>query len=218
MKKLIIEFKLADINVFWIYLSKITKHLNFSYLRSYLYKMSLNNSLHDNIFLKSKLAICYIRTGNYDLSIKYIKDIINLKEQTKNDPFLYLQICFNYLFKSLSRNNHKKNYSLLEANNNLNKYTQLRIKDFNQEVLYNQGRFYQFIGHDKLAFEKYNQLLKIDLETKNESKYSDNNINIKVDKDNENIRMSCIYNYALLLKKSGNEHYAHEMLMQNIII
>ena len=75
------------------------------------------------------------------------------------------------------------------------------------EVLYNEGRLYQYLGIYKEAWNKYQELCdKIDDVT-----YLNNETKIK-------IKSSAIYNMHLILLKGGNEKKAQELLFNNLKI
>jgi hypothetical protein len=191
----------------WIYLWEISKKLKFSFLRPALYKMSIAKGISDNIYLISLLANCYLQTGNYDLSYKYLKEL-KYKYSITN-PLLYLQLSLNHLFKSMSRLNKSKEISILSANENLINYSHTRLQDDYKEVMFNMARYYQFIGYDKLAYQKYDELISTILTS--HAAQQDEEASAKLYK-------SAVYNYVLMLKKSGNDEESHNMIMNNIII
>jgi general transcription factor 3C polypeptide 3 (transcription factor C subunit 4) len=205
MKKSIVKFGLRDCQRMWIYLWEISKNLKFSFLRPALYKMSIAKGLSENIYLINLLANCYLQTGNYDLSFKYLKELKH--EHNVNNPLIHLQLGLNHLFKSMSRLNMTKEISILSSNESMTNYSHLRLPVDYKEVMFNMGRYYQFIGYDKLAYSKYDELLSSMLNTCMEDAEYMNKLYRSVN-----------YNYLLLLKKSGNDEEAHRMIMNNIII
>jgi tetratricopeptide (TPR) repeat protein len=200
LKRLIVQFNLKDHSIFWIFLSKISSNMNLSHLRSFYYKLTYSVEMSENIFLNSLLGITYLQTGTYNLSLRHL-DLLN-GTKLNNDPMYYFQYGLTYLLKSLSRNNKCKESSILKANDYFNFYAMKRNRSDPCEVLFNMGRFYQFIGEDRMAKDSYHNLM--------------NKINLK--KDREDFYRSSVYNYALLYKKNGNEEEAHRLIMDNIII
>ena len=160
----------------------------------------MNKSLKGNSNLDVFLGNCYLQTGNYDLAEKSLTSSDEL-----NHPLINLQICLGHLYKSLSRNNRFKRESLIMSNEYLNSYCTQRKNENINEIIYNTGRFYQFIGYDLKAFENYNKLITI-------------LYNLKEDDVMKKIKTSTLYNYALLYKKSGNDVEAHNLILENIII
>lgn len=200
LKRLIVQFNLKEHSIFWIFLSKISSNMNLSHLRSFYYKLTYSVEMSENIYLNSLLGITYLQTGTYNLSLRHL-DLLN-GTKLNNDPMYYFQYGLTYLLKSLSRNNKCKESSILKANDYFNFYAMKRNRSDPCEVLYNMGRFYQFIGEDRMAKDSYHNLMK--------------KINLK--KDREDLYRSSVYNYALLYKKNGNEEEAHRLIMENIII
>ncbi len=98
---------------------------------------------------------------------------------------------------------------MISATRYFNKYCLDRIHENVYEMLFNSGRFYQFIGCDIQAFESYNKLINMFYKKISESEEKENITLIK---------KSTIYNYALMYKSSGNDFEAHNLLLDNIII
>ena len=195
---------LKNCNFYWNHLWEIAKNLNYSFLRSYLYKLKLNKSLKNNNNLEIFLGNCYLQTGNYDLAERSLTS-----EDLPNHPLIDLQICLGYLYKSFSRKNKSKKETLISATRYFNNYCLDRIHENVYEMLFNSGRFYQFIGCDVQAFESYNKLINMFYKKISESEEKENITLIK---------KSTIYNYALMYKSSGNDFEAHNLLLDNIII
>jgi hypothetical protein len=186
---------------------EVSKKLKFSFLRPALYKMSIAKGLSENIYLITLLANCYLQTGNYDLSYKYLREL-KYKHKIEN-PLMHLQLCLNHLFKSMSRLNKNKELSILCSNENMNNYSYTRLRDNYSEVKFNNGRYYQFIGYDRLAYKQYDELIT-------SLQYS--GPEAMGQQEDSKLHMSSVYNYSLLLKKSGNEEEAHRLIINNVII
>jgi tetratricopeptide (TPR) repeat protein len=204
MKKLILNFDLRDNCQFWIYFSSLANELKLCSVRTTLYKLSKNKLLSDNYYLNSILANCYLKTGNYNLSLKYLKKLE--KKYTNNNAKFYFVKAMCYIFNSLSRKNKNKLDTFLKGINLLNNYSILMNRENAIEVLFNNGRFNQFIGNDELAIEYYDKFLNKIYLTQMEILKK------------EEIQMGLFYNYSLIIKKSGNEKEAHRILIDNIII
>lgn len=205
MKKILLEFDLKNNPQFWVFFSLIANHLKLSTVRTTLYKLSKNKFLTKNNYLNSILSNCYLKTGNYNLSLKFLNKLVY--ETDRHDPICYFIKSLNFIFNSMSRKNTNKVDTFLKGVNIMNTYQMIRNKENPLEVLYNLGRFNQFIGNDKEAIKYYdafsnmihqNQIIHPDIK--------------------EKIELSKIYNYSLLLKKAGNEIEAHRMLLDNIVI
>jgi len=204
MKKILLNFDLRNNYQIWVYFSLIANHLKLSSVRTTLYKLSKNKILSENTYLNSVLANCYLKTGNYHLSMKFLDLLVN-KFKIK-DPICYLIMALNLIFNTMSRKNKNKTFTFLKGLNLMNTYQSIRNRENPLEVLFNMGRFKQFIGHDKEAMKFYDSFFT--------SLYKSN-----IDsKSKEKIERSLIYNYSMLLKKSGNEQEAHKILLENIII
>jgi hypothetical protein len=204
MKKIILNFNLFDNFQFWVYFSSIANNLKLSTVRTSLYKLSKNKLLTKNTYLNSILSNCYLKTGNYNLSVKFLNKLE--EEGAYKDPICYFIMSLNFIFNSMSRKNKFKEETFLKGSNLLNKYQLMRNRENPLEVLYNIGRFNQFIGHDREALKFYNLFCyKIGNYMMNEIK-------------KEKIQNSMLYNYAILLKKSGNEIEAHKTILDNIVI
>jgi hypothetical protein len=158
--------------------------------------------MSENIFLASILGILYCQNGNYHLSLRNLE----LLKGTvcDEDPFYYFQHGLIFLLKSLSRKVDNKESYLIKANEYFDYYAMRRKRFEPLEVLFNMARFYQFIGHDKLASDKYNTLLSKTLLRKNPNR--------------EKLYLSSVYNYAMMIKKNGNDKEAHKLIRENIII
>jgi len=130
----------------------------------------------------------------------------------------------------LSRKNYKKSESLLLAVNYLNSYALVRQNQnkYNNEnrieVNYNTGRFFQFIGHNKIALEFYDNMIVDIMKTK--SYISSNSISVcnndksssdQSIKSGMNLKMA-LYNKALYYKSIESNELAHEILINNIVI
>jgi len=113
----------------------------------------------------------------------------------------------NFIFNTLSRKNKNKTFTFLKGVNLMNTYQTLRNKENPLEVLFNLGRFKQFIGHDREAMKYYNAFFNKIYEVRN----IENELK-------EKIEITLFYNYSMLFKKSGNEMEAHKILLDNIVI
>jgi hypothetical protein len=111
------------------------------------------------------------------------------------------------LFKSISRKCKNKEILLIQAHSLLNHYAIVKKNKNPLEVLFNLGRFYQFIGHDREAYANYQELM-----------HSLDDSEILGEKNRKDLNRTVIYNYSMLLKKSGNDLAAHELIMNNLII
>ena len=96
MKKLILNFNLKDSAQFWVYFSIISKNVKLSTVRTTLYKLSKNRFLSKNNYLNSILSNCYLKTGNYNLSVKFLNILLN--KIGLNDSFCYFMMGLNYIF------------------------------------------------------------------------------------------------------------------------
>ena len=85
LKALGMLYNFKETNIYWIFFSRITRCINKDYLRSSLYKLSLNRLVSNNKFLLLNLGCCYMQSGNYDLAIKYIHELSQFK-----DPMIFL--------------------------------------------------------------------------------------------------------------------------------
>jgi tetratricopeptide (TPR) repeat protein len=206
MKILIAQYDLKDFKQFWVIFWEITKNLDPSYVRSFLYKTSLTKNLTENPFLNTILGSCYLQTNNFGISISYLKKVYP-QPFNKDNPFFLFILALDRLYRSMSRKNQNKEFDLLQAHNLLQGYAAKRTLSSPLEVLFNLGRYYQFLGHDKEAYKKYDELLsKICFNRSMDSK------------ERELLQKSTLYNYALMQKKSGNEDKANEIIMENFII
>ena len=77
-------------------------------------------------------------------------------------------------------------------------------------MLFNSGRFFQFIGCDVQAFENYNKLISMIFKKLIETEEENDYLTL--------IKKSTIYNYAMMYKSTGNYLEAHDLLLDNIII
>ncbi len=205
MKKTLLYFDLKNNYQFWIFFSLIANNLKLSTVRTTLYKLSKNKLLCDNAYLNSVLSNCYLKTGNYNLSMKFLNILVN--KLNIKDPICFFIMSLNFIFNTLSRKNKNKTFTFLKGVNLMNTYQTLRNKENPLEVLFNLGRFKQFIGHDREAMKYYNAFFNKIYEVRN----IENELK-------EKIEITLFYNYSMLFKKSGNEMEAHKILLDNIVI
>ena len=204
LKRTIIKYNCQNMSFFWIQLWNIGKKINPQTLRKFMYKLYLNKTLSSNIFIKLIIGICYFQSNNYEFSLKMLNESVDNFEDCS---YIYLIMSFCYLFQMMNRLEKDKKSKFIKSMRNLHLYSIKRIKNNFLEVYYNLGRFYQFLGDDNFAMKNYNNVLyNID---------NDLNLNKEI---KEKIKLSCIYNISMIMKKTENEENAHNFLCSNIVI
>ena len=204
LKNSIIKYDLQLIPFFWIQLWNICKNISSSIARSYMYKLAINKNLSNNPLLKLIVSLCYYKTNYFEFSISNLKNLI---EKYDNNSYLYFLLSLSYLHYAQNKRTKNKYEKYIFMKKYFSIYKIKRNNECPIEVLYNEGRLYQYLGVYKEAWNKYQELCdKIDDVT-----YLNNETKIK-------IKSSAIYNMHLILLKGGNEKKAQELLFNNLKI
>ena len=204
LKNSIIKYDLQMIPFFWIQLWNICKNISSSIARSYMYKLAINKNLSNNPLLKLIVSLCYYKTNYFEFSISNIKNLI---EKYDNNSYLYFLLSLSYLHYAQNKRTKNKYEKYIFMKKYFSIYKIKRNNECPIEVLYNEGRLYQYLGIYKEAWNKYQELCdKID-----DVMYLNNETKIK-------IKFSTIYNMHLILLKGGNEKKAQELLFNNLKI
>ena len=204
LKNSIIKYDLQSIPFFWIQLWNICTKISSSIARTYVYKLALNKSISNNPLLKLISAMCYYKTNYFEFSISNLKDLI---AKYNNNSYLYFLIALSYLHFAQNRRTKKKFEKFFLMNKYFMNYKIRRNSECPIEVLYNEGRLYQYLGMYDIAWNKYQELIdKID------------EIEYLKKETKEKIKYSTIYNMHLILLKGGDEKKAQEFLYNNLIL
>ena len=204
LKNSIIKYDLQMMPFFWIQLWNICKNISSSISRSYMYKLAINKNLSNNPLLKLIVSLCYYKTNYFEFSISNLKNLI---EKYDNNSYLYFLLSLSYLHYAQNKRTKNKYEKYIFMKKYFSIYKIKRNNECPIEVLYNEGRLYQYLGIYKEAWNKYQELCdKID-----DVKYLNDETKIK-------IKSSAIYNMHLILLKGGNEKKAQELLFNNLKI
>ena len=204
LKNSIIKYDLQMMPFFWIQLWNICKNISSSIARSYIYKLAINKNLSNNPLLKLIVSLCYYKTNYFEFSISNLKNLI---EKYDNNSYLYFLLSLSYLHYAQNKRTKNKYEKYIFMKKYFSIYKIKRNNECPIEVLYNEGRLYQYLGIYKEAWNKYQELCdKID-----DVKYLNDETKIK-------IKSSAIYNMHLILLKGGNEKKAQELLFNNLKI
>ena len=204
LKNSIIKYDLQMMPFFWIQLWNICKNISSSIARSYIYKLAINKNLSNNPLLKLIVSLCYYKTNYFEFSISNLKNLI---EKYENNSYLYFLLSLSYLHYAQNKRTKNKYEKYIFMKKYFSIYKIKRNNECPIEVLYNEGRLYQYLGVYKEAWNKYQELCdKID-----DVKYLNDETKIK-------IKSSAIYNMHLILLKGGNEKKAQELLFNNLKI
>lgn len=211
LKRIIINYDLKDQPIFWIFFKDIMKNLNLDYARNFFYKLMINTkSMMTHPYLNKLLGNCYFQTRSWDHALQCFKNANEFqKDKLCSNPLYFLENSLAYISKAIGRKEKKSEEMISLSLQNINYYALIRNKDKPFEVLFNLGRFYQFMKLDKEAYNKYDDLMSKIFNT--DSYDSESN-------ENYPIYLSSLYNYVLLLKKTGNDARAHKFIMDNIKI
>ena len=204
LKNSIIKYDLQFMPFFWIQLWNICSNISSSIARSYMYKLAINKSITNNPLLKLIISLCYYETNYLEFSISNLKDLI---KQYNDNTYLYFLISLSYLHYAQNKRTKDKYEKYIYMKKYFMSYIIKRNYECPIEVLYNEGRLYQYLGIYDIAWNKYQELYdKID-----EVEYLNKEIKGK-------IKSSTIYNMHLILIKGGNEKKAQELLYNNLIL
>jgi len=204
LKNSIIKYDLQMIPFFWIQLWNICKNISSSIARSYMYKLAINKNLSNNPLLKLIVSLCYYKTNYFEFCISNLKNLI---EKYDNNSYLYFLLSLSYLHYAQNKRTKNKYAKYIFMKKYFSIYKIKRNNECPIEVLYNEGRLYQYLGIYKEAWNKYQELCdKIE-----DVKYLNDETKIK-------IKSSAIYNMHLILLKGGNEKKAQELLFNNLKI
>ena len=204
LKNSIIKYDLQMMPFFWIQLWNICKNISSSIARSYIYKLAINKNLSNNPLLKLIVSLCYYKTNYFEFSISNLKNLI---EKYDNNSYLYFLLSLSYLHYAQNKRTKNKYEKYIFMKKYFSIYKIKRNNECPIEVLYNEGRLYQYLGVYKEAWNKYQELCdKID-----DVKYLNDETKIK-------IKSSAIYNMHLILLKGGNERKAQELLFNYLKI
>ena len=169
-----------------------------------MYKLAINKSISNNSMLKLIISLCYYKTNYFEFAISNLKDLV---KKYNDNSYLYFLTSLSYLHYAQNKRTKNKYEKFLFMKKYFMLYKIKRNAECPVEVLYNEGRLYQYLGAYDIAWNKYQELL----DTINEVKYIDDNIKNK-------IKMSTVYNMHLILIKAGNEKKAQEFLYNNLVI
>ena len=204
LKNSIIKYDLQFMPIFWVLLWNICSNISSSIARSYMYKLTINKSITNNPLLKLIISLCYYETNYLEFSISNLKDLI---KQYNNNSYLYFLTALSYLHYAQNKRTKDKYEKYIFMKKYFMSYKIKRNYECPIEVLYNEGRLYQYLGIYDVAWNKYQELYdKID-----EVQYLNKEIKDK-------IKYSTIYNMHLILVKGGNEKRAQEFLYNNLIL
>ncbi len=204
LKNSIIKYDLQKMPFFWIQLWNICTHISSSIARAYVYKLALNKSISDNPLLKLITSLCYYKTNYFEFSIANLKELI---KKYSDNSYLYFLISLSYLHYAQNKRTKNKFEKFILMKKYFITYKLKRNYECPIEVLYNEGRLYQYLGMYDIAWNKYQELYdKID-----EVEYLNKETKKK-------IKCSTVYNMHLILLKGGNEKKAQEFLYNNLIL
>ena len=204
LKNSIIKYDLQFLPFFWVQLWNICSNISSSIARSYMYKFAINKSITNNPLLKLIISLCYYETNYLEFCISNLKELI--KQYNKNS-YLYFLISLSYLHYAQNKRTKDKYEKYIYMKKYFMSYKIKRNYECPIEVLYNEGRLYQYLGIYDISWNKYQELYdKID-----EVEYLNKETKRK-------IKYSTIYNMHLILIKGGNEKKAQEFLYNNLIL
>ena len=204
LKNSIIKYDLQFMPIFWVILWNICSNISSSIARSYMYKLTINKGITNNPLLKLIISLCYYETNYLEFSISNLKDLI---KKYNNNSYLYFLTSLSYLIYAQNKRTKNKNEKYISMKKYFMSYKIKRNYECPIEVLYNEGRLYQYLGIYDIAWNKYQDVYdKID-----EVQYLNKEIK-------EKIKHSTIYNMHLILLKGGNEKKAQEFLYDNLIL
>ena len=130
-----------------------------------------------------------------------------LIKKYNNNPYLYFLTSLSYLHYAQNRRTKNKYEKYLYMKKYFMTYKINRNFECPIEVLYNEGRLFQYLGIYDIAWNKYQELCDII----DEAQYLNKETKYK-------IKNSTIYNMHLILLKGGNENVAQEFLYNNLVI
>ena len=204
LKNSIIKYDLQLLPFFWIQLWNICTNISSSIARSYMYKLVINKNLSNNPLLKLIVSLCYYKTNYFEFCISNLKNLI---DQYDNNAYLYFLLSLSYLHYAQNKRTKNKHEKYIFMKKYFSLYKIKRNYECPIEVIYNEGRLYQYLGIYNEAYNKYQEVYdKID-----SVEYLNKEIKTK-------IKSSCVYNMHLILIKGGNDKKAQELLYNNLII
>ena len=204
LKNSIIKYNLQLLPIFWVQLWNICTNISSSISRSYMYKLAINKGISNNPLLKLIISLCYYKTNYFEFSISNLKELI---KKYNNNPYLYFLTSLSYLHYAQNRRTKNKYEKYLYMKKYFMTYKINRNFECPIEVLYNEGRLFQYLGIYDIAWNKYQELCDII----DEAQYLNKETKYK-------IKNSTIYNMHLILLKGGNENVAQEFLYNNLVI
>ena len=204
LKNSIIKYDLQLLPFFWKQLWNICTNISSPIARSYMYKLAINKNLSNNPLLKLIISLCYYKTNYFEFCISNLKDLIG---QYNNNAYLYFLLSLSYLHYAQNKRTTNKHEKYIYMKKYFSLYKIKRNYECPIEVIYNEGRLYQYLGIYNEAWNKYQEVCdKID------------NVNYINKETKIKIKSSTIYNMHLILLKGGNEQKAQEILYNNLII
>ena len=204
LKNSIIKYDLQLLPFFWIQLWNICTNISSSNARAYMYKLAINKNLSNNPLLKLIVSLCYYKTNYFEFCISNLKNLIS---QYDNNAYLYFLLSLSYLHYAQNKRTKNKHEKYIFMKKYFSLYKIKRNYECPIEVVYNEGRLYQYLGIYKEAYNKYQEVVdKID-----KICYLNKETKIK-------IKSSAIYNMHLILIKGGNDKKAQELLYNNLVI
>ena len=204
LKNSIIKYDLQMLPFFWKQLWNICTKISSPIARSYMYKLAINKNLSNNPLLKLIISLCYYKTNYFEFCISNFKDLIR---QYDNNAYLYFLLSLSYLHYAQNKRTTNKHEKYIYMKKYFNLYKIKRNYECPIEVIYNEGRLYQYLGIYNEAWNKYQEVIdKIDT------------VNYLNKETKTKIKSSTIYNMHLILVKGGNEQKAQELLYNNLVI
>ena len=204
LKNSIIKYDLQKMPFFWVQLWNICTKISSSIARAYLYKLALNKSISDNPLLKLITALCYYKTNYFEFSIANLKELI---KKYKNNSYLYFLTSLSYLHYAQNKRTKNKFEKFILMKKYFYVYKIKRNHECPIEVIYNEGRLFQYLGMYDEAWNKYQELY----DTIDDVEYLNKETKTK-------IKSSTVYNMHLILLKGGDEKKAQEFLYNNLIL
>ena len=204
LKNSIIKYDLQFLPFFWVQLWNICNNISSSIARSYMYKLAINKSISNNPLLKLIISLCYYKTNYFEFSISNLEDLM---KKYKDNSYLYFLTSLSYLHFAQNKRTKNKHEKFFLMKKYFFSYKIKRNYECPIEVLYNEGRLYQYLGMYDIAWNKYQELY----DNIDQVEYLNNETKKK-------IKYSTVYNMHLILIKSGNEKRAQEFLYNNLII
>eukprot|EP00158_Paraphelidium_tribonemae_P007456 Partr_v1_DN28253_c1_g1_i2_m76049 putative General transcription factor IIIC, polypeptide 3 len=168
------------------------------------YTRALRRSQNKDPYILTTLGYILMLNRNFIMAMQFLARAFHF---LPNESVLALSLGVAQLQRSMQRKTANRNADVICAFAFLEKYKTLRMQDsdnkqaLKQEIHYNLGRAFHFIGASNLAIEQYERALEV-----------------KVENQELDIKRECAYNLFNIYRYNGSMQLAKQTLIKHLTI